>query len=54
MRTWTDEQLIDAVKTSNKFIDVALKLGLSNLGTNYKTIKKHIKLLSLDTSHFFK
>jgi hypothetical protein len=52
MRTWTDEQLIDAVKTSNKFIDVALKLGLNNLGTNYNTIKKHIKLLNLDTSHF--
>lgn len=52
MKTWTDEQLIDAVKTSNTYIQVAIKLGLVTLGSNYKTIKKYILLLNLDTSHF--
>ena len=52
MKTWTDEQLVDAVKTSKKYIEVALKLGLTNLGSNYRTIQKYIKKLNLDTSHF--
>ena len=52
MRTWTDQELIDAVKSSNKFIDVAKKLNLTNLGTNYKTIKRYITLLNIDNSHF--
>lgn len=52
MKTWTNEQLIDAVKTSKKFVEVAQKLGLTNLGSNYNTIKKYINQLNLDTSHF--
>jgi Zn finger protein HypA/HybF involved in hydrogenase expression/ribosomal protein S14 len=52
MRTWTDKQLIEAVKSSRKLIEVAQKLGLTNLGSNYKTIKKYIKLYGLDTTHF--
>jgi hypothetical protein len=52
MKTWTKEQLIDAVKSSKKYIEVAQKLGLTNLGSNYYTIKKYIKLYELDISHF--
>lgn len=52
-RTWNDAQLIEAVKTSFTYMDVARKLGLSNYGANSTTIKKHIKRLGLDTSHFW-
>lgn len=51
-RKWTDQQLIDAVKISFNFQDVSKLLGLSNFGANSKTIKKYIKLLNIDTSHF--
>ncbi len=52
MRTWTKEQLISAVESSKKYIEVAQKLELTNLGSNYKTIKKYIALYNIDTSHF--
>jgi hypothetical protein len=52
MKTWTDEQLINAVKTSNKMCEVIKKLGLTALGRNYTTINNYIKKLALDTSHF--
>jgi hypothetical protein len=50
-RTWTDEQLIDAVKTSKTKAEVTEKLGLKPPGS-YTIITKYIKLLNLDTSHF--
>jgi Zn finger protein HypA/HybF involved in hydrogenase expression len=49
---WTDEQLIEAVKTENTMKKVIEKLRLSCQGSNTKTVKKHIKRLLLDTSHF--
>ena len=52
MKTWTDEQFINAIKTSTKYIEVSQKLGLTNLGANYKTIKKYINNMNLDISHF--
>lgn len=52
MKKWNNEQLIEAVKTSNTFIEVSRKLGLTTYGANSKTIKKYIKILQLDTSHF--
>jgi hypothetical protein len=51
-RSWTDEQLVEAVKTSNSFCEVSRKLGLSNFGANSRTIKKWIAKLELDVSHF--
>lgn len=51
-KTWTDEQLIEAVKTASKMMDVSKTLGLKNLGRNYTTLKKHIERLNLDISHF--
>jgi hypothetical protein len=52
MKTWTDDQLIEAVKSNNLYVDVARQLGLTNLGSNLLTMKKHIKRLGLDVNHF--
>lgn len=52
-RSWTDEQLIEAVKTSYTKQEVGRKLGLTTYGANSRTIKKHIERLNLDTSHFW-
>lgn len=51
-RSWTNEQLIEAVKTSNTYKEVAKKLGLKKYGANNYTIKKYINGLNLDVSHF--
>lgn len=51
-RKFTDEQLINAVKTSLSKAEVMRKLNLHAGGANYDTIKKCIKQLGLDTSHF--
>lgn len=51
-RTWTNEQFIEAVKTSNTYKQVCEKLGLANYGANSKTIKKYIISLKLNTDHF--
>lgn len=52
-RTWTDKDLENAVRTSNTKSEVIRKLGLkTNSSGNFQTIDKHIKLLSLDISHF--
>lgn len=50
-RKWTDEQFIEAVKTSLSYVEVMRKLGLKAAGSNYDTVKRKIKELSLDTSH---
>lgn len=51
-KTWSDQQLIEAVTNSNTYADVSRKLGLTNYGANSHTIKKYIERLNLDTSHF--
>lgn len=50
-RTWTDEQFIEAVKTSTSYAQVIQKLGLRPAGSNYDTVKRKIKELNLDISH---
>lgn len=50
-RKWTDEQFIEAVKTSKSYAQVIRKLGLKVAGSNYDTVKRKIKELNLDTSH---
>ena len=50
---WTDEEFINAVKTSFSRRELAEKLGLKIPGC-YNTIKVNIKRLNLDTSHFIK
>lgn len=52
-RTWTDEELITAVKESKNKTEVLRKLGLSchNSG-NYQTVDRYIKKLNIDIKHF--
>lgn len=52
-RTWTELDLITAVKESTSLAQVLVKLNLSSVGTgNRKTISTYISKLSLDISHF--
>lgn len=51
-KSWTDAQLIEAVRSSSRLIEVASKLYSTYAGSHYETIKKHIARLGLDCSHF--
>jgi len=51
-RSWTKEQLEEAVKTSLSFRQVLAKLGLQEAGGNYQQLKKYIKEYNLNISHF--
>jgi len=51
-RRWSEAQLIGAVKNSTSFRQVLSKVGLIQAGGNYDQIKKYVKELSLNTSHF--
>ena len=50
-RKWTDEQFIEAVKSSLSYAQVIEKLGLKVAGSNYDTVKRKIQELNLDISH---
>lgn len=50
-RKWTDEQLIEAVKSSNSYSQVLNKLGLKLCGGTHANIKLNIKKLGLSTEH---
>ena len=50
-RTWTDEQFIEAVRTSLSYAEVLRKIGLKVAGSNYDTVKRKIAELNLDASH---
>jgi len=49
---YTEQEFIDAVKTSTSVRQVLNKLGLKEAGGNYAITKTRIKNLGLDTSHF--
>ena len=51
-KKWTDDQLIDAVKTSQTYSQVLKKLGLKLCGGTHANIKLNIKRLGLSTDHF--
>lgn len=51
-RSWTDEQLIAAVRASRSVRAVIVCLGLIPAGGNYAQVTKHIEELGLDNSHF--
>ena len=51
-RSWTIEQLKEAVQNSTRFRQVLKKLSLREAGGNYFQLQKYIKELGLDTSHF--
>ena len=50
-RKWTDQQFIQAVKSSLSYAEVIRRLGLRIAGSNYDTVKRKIKELNLDISH---
>ena len=53
MRTkYSEQDLIEAVKTSFSIADVCRKVGLKPVGGNYKTIKQKIIKFNIDDSHF--
>jgi Zn finger protein HypA/HybF involved in hydrogenase expression len=49
---YTDEQFIEAVRTSTSIRQVLSKLNLKEAGGNYTVAQKRIKTLNLDDSHF--
>src|SRR3989338_2545879 len=51
-RSWTEIQLVEAVKGSFSFRQVLIKIGLIEAGGNYDQIRKYAKEIELDTSHF--
>ena len=51
-RSWTNEQLEEAVKVSYSYRNVIILLGLVPAGGNYKQVKEYALKLKLDTSHF--
>ncbi|MEI7741845.1 MAG: HNH endonuclease signature motif containing protein [bacterium] len=51
-RSWTEEQLIAAVKNSFSYRGVLRCLGLKLAGGSYNQVHKYIKELELDHSHF--
>jgi 5-methylcytosine-specific restriction endonuclease McrA len=51
-RTWTDEQLVEAVKNNYSMAAVLRELGLCATGSGYSHIKKYIRNLGLDNSHW--
>lgn len=44
--------LEDLIKESNTLTEVLLKLKIRAAGSNYKTLKKYIKIYEIDISHF--
>lgn len=52
IRTWTDNQLIDAVASASSIAAVLRSLGLRPVGGNYKSIRVHIERLGLSVDHF--
>ncbi len=51
-RTWSIEQLQEAVKTSGSVRQVLTKLGLREAGGNYTQVRKYINELGLEIKHF--
>lgn len=51
-RSWSDEQLREAVKNSKSYRNVLILLGLIPAGGNYDAIRSRITQLQLDASHF--
>jgi hypothetical protein len=52
MRRYTDKELQEAVRECHSMRAVLQKVGLVPAGGNYEVVKKRIKELNLDTSHF--
>lgn len=49
---WTEEELKKAIKESTSRRQVIRRLGLVINGGSHRSVKKHIELYGIDTSHF--
>lgn len=49
---YTHQQLIETAPRCRSIRQLLLELGLTDRGSNYKTINRKIKSLQIDTSHF--
>jgi hypothetical protein len=50
--TYSEQELLEAVKTSTSIRQVLEKLDIVPAGGNYQTTNRRIKKLNIDTSHF--
>lgn len=50
-KRYTDEEFINAIKSSYSIREALIKLGLKGSGGNYKLAKRRTILLGIDTSH---
>lgn len=50
-RSWTDEELVFAIKKSQSLAQAIKKLGLAANAGSYRTVRRRIKVLDIDTSH---
>jgi hypothetical protein len=50
-RKYTNDQFIQAIKSSTSYRQVLKKLGLAEAGGNYESIKRLVKSLNLDITH---
>lgn len=51
-KSWTKEQLIEAVKSSKSIRQVIIKLGLIPAGGNYNQLQKFFEIYKINTKHF--
>ncbi|MBI2009436.1 HNH endonuclease [Candidatus Saccharibacteria bacterium] len=51
-RSWTDNQLIEAVTRCKSYRSVLIELKLIPAGGNYDQIKRRVKELQISTDHF--
>ena len=51
-KSYTENELTEAIETSISKRQVLIKLGLAPLGGNYDTINRAVERLGLDISHF--
>lgn len=50
-REYTDQEFVEAVKTSTTIAEILRKIGLKPAGGNYYLAKQRIKEMDLDISH---
>ena len=51
-RSWTIEQLRDAVRCSTSYRQVLVRLSLRPTGGNYGQLRRYVREVDLDTTHF--
>ena len=52
LRKYTEEQLREAIRSSNSLAQALTKLGVAPYGGNYVVLRKALKVFDISTSHF--